>query len=278
MDAYSVNIVMPGYVGPVDPGDETTDPCKAIVIQTIGLVQHKRFNDAIELLEKGVEHNPCSIPLHQVLARLYMDTKQASKGRKAILRLHELGFKDPEFSAMLGAVWYMQRQFGEAILCFREAQAIGASSGEWLIMLAESLRRTGRLEEAESILEDLRGKDFKQRFRLFINLSAIRLQQERFQEAVNFALEALQSKTAKLTALYYLGLASMRMGEVERATAMFERYALRQPDRVAPLRFLERFAREAGNDAQADDYNLKAREILENRRLVRVEKQKRASG
>ncbi len=277
MDEYNVNLAMPGYVGPVELVDEALDSCASIIKQAVDLAKQQRFSEGIELLEKSAERNPRWTPLYQLLTQLYLDTKQPALAQKTILRLHELGHQSPEFSVMLGTVWLRKRQFAEAILCFREARVLGAPAGEWLMVLAEALLRTGRLVEAEAILEDLRESARQERSRLFINLSTIRLQQRRFQEAVNFALEALREKPAKVRAFFLLGLGLMRKGEHEGALRAFEEYATRQPQRVAPYHFLERIARNAGDDTLADGYNLKAREILENRRLLKVEKQRVSS-
>jgi predicted Zn-dependent protease len=280
MNPYNVNVAMPEYVGPADPAQEAVNPCEAIIRQAIDLAKQRRFSEAIEMAEKSVEQDPCSIPLHQLLVQLYLDTKRPSQAQQAILRLQELGFKSPEFSAMLGMVWLSKREFGESILAFREAKVLGALSGRWLFGLAEALFRTGRLTEADSLLEDLRGSEVeqKERSRLFTKLSAIRVQQKRYQEAIDFALEAMRTRPFKTTVFYLLGLALLRKGEQEGAAQAFEEYAQRQPERVAPYRYLERIAREVGDDIQADAYNLKARETLENRRLLRLERQRLALG
>jgi predicted Zn-dependent protease len=276
MSAYNVNVAMAGYVGPIDPTNNAIDSCAAIIQQAKDLAQQRRFSEAIELLEKIVQQNPGSKPLHHLLAQLYIETKQASQARQSILRLHELGHRDPEFSAMLGMVWFRKRQFGEAILSFREAKVLGASRESCDLVLAEALLRTGRLVEAEAILENLQGEK-EVRSRVCMDLLAIRLRQKRYQDAVNFALEAMRAKPFKTTVFYLMGLALMRMGESEGSTRAFEEYAQREPRWAAPYRFLERLAREAGDDSQADEYNLKAREILENRRLLQLEKQRLAA-
>ncbi len=277
MTAYNVNIAMPGYVGPVDLVGGAVDTCKAIFNQAIELAQQQQYSAAVELLEKSVEQNPRWIPLRQLLIQLYLDTNRPVQARQEILRLHELGHKDPQFVVLLGAVWLRKRRFAEAILSFREAKVLGAPAGEWLIAMAEALLRTGRLGEAEAILQDQKESAEKERSRLFAHLSAIRLQQKRYQEAVNFALEALREKPARARAYHLLGQALMGLGENEGATRAFEEYIRWQPNRASPYRFLERIARESGDDDQADAYNLKARGILEDRRSLRVEKQRLAA-
>lgn len=277
MSVYNVNVVMPGYVGPVDLVNEAIDSCAAIIKQAVELANQQRYSESIELLETSIEQNPRWTPLLQLLTQLYIDTKRPSQADQAILRLRELGHQSPEHSAMLGLVWFGKRRFGDAILSFREAKVLGASPGKWLIALAEALLRTGRLTEAEAMLEDLQHTEHQELSRMFIGLSAIRLQQGRYQEAVNCALEALRAKPAKIRAFYLLGLGLLRNGEQEGAARAFEEYARLAPKRAAPYRYLERIAREAGDDAQADACNLKAREMLENRRLLRVEKQRLAS-
>lgn len=273
-----MNIAMPGYVGPIDRSQEAIDSCTAIIKHALELKLQQRYSEAIEVLDKAVQEHPTWTPLVQCLTHLYIETKQADQARQGILRLHELGHKDPDFSAMLGIVLMGQRQLGEAILAFREAKALGAEAGKWRLALGEALLRTGRLEEAEGIFEELKDTiDGRELARLYVDFSALRLKQKRYEETVHYALEALRAKRAKNTVFCLMGLAFMRMGDHERAMSAFQEYAQRQPNRVGPYRFLERLAREAGDDEQADAYNLVARQKLEDRRLLRVEKQRLAS-
>ncbi len=277
MTLYNVNVASPGYVGPVELAGEAVNSCRAIMQQAVSLANDKKMAEAIDLVEQATEKYPRWTPLYQLLVEFYLETKQPERARQGILRMHELGHKDPIFSTLLGAVWMGKRQIADAILSFREAQALGAPPGEWRLILAEALLRTGRLEEADALLEDLQESMQEQRSRMFVARATVRIRQKRYQEAVNYALEALRAKPTRVTAFYLMGLALMRKGEHEGAIHAFEEYARLAPHRVAPFRWLERFARKAGDDDQADDYNLKARDLLEGRRLLRMEKQRHAA-
>lgn len=277
MDFFSENIAMPNYVGPLERGDEASDECGAICRRAVELIDGNRKHEAIELLERSVAIHPDGVPLHQLLAQLYLDASRVHDARREILRLQELGYRHPRFLALLGAVLMNKREFAEGIVCFREARASGVEPGEWLIAMAEALLRTGRLDEAEGLYEELLPIVRDQRSRMLVGYSALKLQRQQFEEAATLARDALKERKVKYRAFYFLGLACMRMGEAEFAVAAFERFVKYQPHRVAPYRWLERYAREADDDDQADAYNLKAREILENRRLFQLEKRKLAS-
>lgn len=280
MDFYDENIAMPGYVGPLERANKVTGTCGAICSQAIELLKQGRKDEAIELLEKSTVEHPRWTPLRQLLARFYLEAKRVPEARREIERLEDLAHKDPSLLVALAVALGNKREFADAILYLREAQALGLEAGEWQLLTAEALLRTGRLQEAEAVYEKLMpiiGTDI-QRSRLFVGLSAVRLQQKRFTEAATFAQDALKTGKVKYRAFYFLGLALMRMGEHEDAVTSFERFAKYQPHRVAPYRWLERYAREAGDDDQADAYNLKARELLESRRLLQLERKRRASG
>jgi hypothetical protein len=103
-------------------------------------------------------------------------------------------------------------------------------------------------------------------------LSAIRYRQQRYSEAAEYALKAVSTRIPYPRAHYCLGLAFLRLGKTSGAIHAFQNYAKMQPKHVAPLRWLERLVRQSGDHVQADAYNLQAREILEQRRLRRIEK------
>ena len=295
MEPFNVNIAMPGYVGPLDLGDDAKqqpaqqianlDSPDAILQLVAKYCEQDSMTAAIELLHQGIEKFPDSVPLRHRLINCYTETTQTEDARRQILSLRDLGYKDPEFLALVGSTLMGMREFAAAIESFREAKANGAPAKMWLLQYAEVLLRTGHRTEAEAMLDHFQKVGDRQsvqytRSRVLLTLAKIRVRQGRYREAVDIclkaALNARKMKTSTLdnTFFFYLGLAEFRRENFEKAKIAFETFLKNAPRRVAPYRFLERIAREADDDEQADDYLLKASQLLEDSRLLRYEKRK----
>ena len=280
MDYFNVEFAMPGFGGDENPRKPASTH-QPILQQAGDLMVQRKFTEAIAILEaalKGVaETEPSSAPLHEMLTAAYVGSRRLPEAKQQLERLRQRGVKDPMLSVQLAVIALRMRHFDEAILCFSEAQTLGAEPGEWSVLFGNALLRTGQLSEAEEVYQEAMPVAKELRYDLFFGLATIRMQQKRFQEAAELAIYALKANKPKTRAIFFLGLAAMRMGEPERSLRMFKQYARLQPDSVAPYRWLERLTRELGEDAEADAYNIKAREILESRRLKRLEKQRYTS-
>lgn len=277
MSYFNVEFAMPGNEG-WDTGSQQPSGDLSVLMRQAGdMLVINRLSEAIDILERAAQEHPSSVPLYHMLTKAYVKAKRIADAKRGLDRLRELGVTDPMPCVSLAATALGTRHFDDAIHYFREAERLGAEPGEWKVLLGNALYRTGQLREAEEVYQDVLPLCDFGRYDVFFGLAAIRLQEGRNREALELALHAMQARQAKTRVMYYIGLASIRLGEKEKALKMFERFKLKEPKYVAPYRWLERITREQGNDAEADGYNLKAREQLEQRRISRQEKLKQAA-
>jgi tetratricopeptide (TPR) repeat protein len=280
-DDRTAHLAALGYVDPEDDARQTAEiarQCEAIRQQAVELLQKGLLAEGIALLECQVTQQPSWLPLRELLAKAYFHAGRLDECRREISTLDECGVETPELALLSGAMDLGQHRMASAVEQLKYAKAIGDGSSDANALLGEALLRTGQLTDAEAVFHESLASG-KPHPAALVGLAAIRLRQERYAESAEYLLDAVATNKPFARAHYFLGLALMRLGKNSEAIRAFENFRQLQPHRVAPLRWLERLVRQHGADhARADQYNMQARRMLENRRQKRLEKARQAAG
>lgn len=162
----------------------------------------------------------------------------------------------------LGAIYYKQQNYKKAFEAYQKAFEINPGMDPYPLII--SLARIGREAEAITFLDNYIKKISKQsyKYRFLRLVGALKVRQERYQEAVKALQEALEIDRSDSETLSCLAIALSRLGRHHQAENFGRVAHQTEPHRAIPLLCLIDISLAAGNDSSAERFFLKLIEMV----------------
>jgi predicted Zn-dependent protease len=231
--------------------------------------KHGELPEAERLLTQLVVDDPDWVSPRQVRAEIYYRTGEIDRARADLDWLAEHGVEHPRLSLISGAIAVGRREFASALDELEYARHLEATLPGVDTLVGTALLRLGRLEQAgaafgraiETKPDDATAYD---------GLAAVSLRRTEFEEAADFALQALEHDMQLYTAHCHLGMALARLGRPNEAIMAFETAAKTRSDRAAPYYWMSQIAAGQLHDSQrVDAYRNRGKEVVRHRRQLR---------
>jgi len=166
----------------------------------IGKIELKRGNreKAIRQFEKVLSIDPGNVPTLKELGKLYFRQKKFNEALERLENALAASPDDPEINYYLGEIMYCFRKPGKAFRHFRKAGKDRRFSVKSMFIMAQLLRKAGRLDEARKMLSgalQLPGLKREQIITIQYDLGEVCLEQNDIPEAVD-QWQSILSKTA----------------------------------------------------------------------------------
>jgi tetratricopeptide (TPR) repeat protein len=203
----------------------------------------RRFDDAIRIYERALEHEPTSAVLMVDLARAYAMRFRHAEAEALVDRASRLHGEDAELQRMLGRSYVHFQQFDRAIECFRRSLELEPDSphrARTLYELAQMYERLHKLVEARACGEESLALAPQQPVLQYL-LAVVDRREGQIAEAVARLREVTASATAIpetiADAWYQLAAIFDKQGEFAEAWTAAQQ-AKRTLDRVAgPMKY-----------------------------------------
>jgi tetratricopeptide (TPR) repeat protein len=278
-----------GYVVPhgkaVKNGADPKDVHKlaGVAFDALALMFAKRHEDAEKLALKGLEVMPQSSQLHDILARIYLDTRRPALALPHALEASRLNPELADFHAQVAYVHLLLGDLPNAVASFEHALRVdpehpGSHIGAmWRAKLGGTIEETeeharraleyggdraqvvervgevweslGEYERALAVFE--RGAKDHPDYEPFHMRLAIQYARFGDQERADREREAAGKAAADVNLRNRLGIAYAARREFERAEPIFRDILKERPDEPSTRRFLARMLRETGREAEA---------------------------
>ena len=278
-----------GYVVPdgraVKTGADPKDVHKlaGVAFDALALMFAKRFDESEQLAKKGLEVMPGSSQLHDILARLYLETRRP---QLALPHAQEASRLNPTFADFHAQVAYVQLLLGDlpkAVASFEQALRVdpehpGSHIGAmWRAKLGGTIEeaeqhaklalehggeRAAIIERVGEVWESLGAYDralevFERgakehpdyaAFHMRLAIQYARFGDERRSEQER---ESAGKSAADINLRNRLGIAYAARREFGRAEPIFREILVERPEEPSTRRFLARLLRETGREAEA---------------------------
>lgn len=120
------------------------------------LIEAKRFDEAEELLRKGVELAPVRLASALALARLKVERNQAGAALELLLGSAAAGERSAEFQGFVGALLNRAGRAAEAVERYQAATRLAPTEGRWWAGLGIALEAAGKGAEAREAYQRAR--------------------------------------------------------------------------------------------------------------------------
>jgi len=279
-----------GYVVPdgtaVATGADPKDVHRlgGVAFDALSLMFAKRYEDAEKLALRGLEVMPGSSQLHDILARLYIETRQPKEAMPHALAAAQLNPRAADFRAQVAHVHLLQGDLASAIAAFEEALRLDPTHAGAHVGMMWRAKLDGSIEEAiahaeqalaiagehafivervgevlESLGEYARAqavyldgaKRHPQQLAFHMRLA---IQYARFGDDAKATAEreAAGEKAKDVNLRNRLGIVYAARKEFARAEPIFRGILAERPGEPSTRRFLARMLRETGHTAEAD--------------------------
>lgn len=121
------------------------------------LLEARQFDDAEEVLRRGIEIAPARMASVLSLARLKVEKGDAATALDLLLRNAAAGERSPEYQGFVGALLNRAGRSGEAIERYQSATRLAPAEARWWVGLGISLDAGGRAAEAREAYLRARG-------------------------------------------------------------------------------------------------------------------------
>jgi len=267
--AHVQHLVELGYVDPDDVASSDAvrrQQLKEQLSQAVELNRQGRGQEAAALLLELAAADPEWIPPHQLLAEIYYRSGQLTETQAHLDWLAHHGVDTARVAILAAGVALTRRDMQKSLRELQYARAVESELPSVNTLLGTVLLRLGRLDEAEDAFReasqqnpaDARARD---------GLAAIFLIHRDYEDAVDWALRALEQDIHLFRAHYHLGEALAHLNRPEEALAALETAARADSTRIAPYHWLSRIAEEQLNDPdRSEKYRDLAGTIIRQRR------------
>jgi tetratricopeptide (TPR) repeat protein len=269
-DDHSVrHLIELGYIDPdeiVARGAAARRQRDVELARAVELTSQGNLHEAAALTEKLATDNPDWVAPRQLLAELRYRAGRFSEAKAEHDWLTYHGVEHPRLALIAGAMALNRRDLPAALEELEYARYVEPKLPSVHTLCGTALARLGRFDEAadafrhaiEQTPSDARALD---------GLAAIGLCQGRFEEAADWALQALEHNLQLFRAHYHLGVALMHLNRPHEALQALETSARVDPLRRAPFYWLSRIAQRTLNDpALAARYRQRGRDVIRGRR------------
>jgi MSHA biogenesis protein MshN len=120
------------------------------------LIEAKRFDEAEELLRKGMEHPSTRLASTLALARLKVERNQVPAALELLQKNAASGERSAEYQGFAGALLNRAGRAAEAVEHYQAATRLAPSEGRWWAGLGISLDAAGKASEAREAYQKAR--------------------------------------------------------------------------------------------------------------------------
>lgn len=126
--------------------DKTYNPPRQLLLKVF--LESRRIDEAIALLQEGVEQQPGQIGWTMSLARLQVERGDVAAGERTLARLAAYGGGNAEYLGFHGHLLNRLGQYREAAERYTAASRVAPTDGRWWFGLGQALEGSGRGDEA----------------------------------------------------------------------------------------------------------------------------------
>jgi tetratricopeptide (TPR) repeat protein len=268
-EASVQHLVDLGYVDPLESAaraEARRQASKLQLKQAIEFKQQGRGQEAAALLVKLASDDPDWAPPHQLLAEILYSAGDWNGAESQLEWLAYHGVDRPRVALIAAGIALVRRDLRTALGELEFARYVEPDLASVNTLLGTVHLRLGRWDDAEDVFHEAAEHDTRDA-RARDGLATIYLHHDEFDDAIDWALRALEQNIHLFSAHYHLGLALMRLNQSEEAIAAFEAAARIDPRKAAPFYWLSRIARDQFGDSQRSaQYRSRASDIIRQRR------------
>jgi tetratricopeptide (TPR) repeat protein len=268
------HLVELGYVDPEEIATrdaETRRQQSAVLREATELSLQGRLPEAAVLSEQLVNADPDWAAPRQLLAEIRYRQGQLVDAQAQLDWLTYHGVEHPRLALIGGAIALNQRDLPTALESLEYASYVDPDLPSVHTLYGCTLLRVGKLDQATDAFRraaEQRPADA----RALDGLAAVCLRTRQFEEAADWALQAVEQNVQLFHAHYHLGLALMRLDRPQEALQALENSARVDRMRCAPYYWLARVA-----ELQLNSPDLAARYRQQGRDIVRDRSTRRNS-
>ncbi|HJW26234.1 MAG TPA: tetratricopeptide repeat protein [Rhodocyclaceae bacterium] len=126
--------------------DKTYNPPRQLLLKVY--LESRRIDEAIALLQEGVEQQPGQIGWTMSLARLQVERGDVAAGERTLARFAAYGGGNAEYLGFHGHLLNRLGQYREAAERYTAASRIAPADGRWWFGLGQALEGSGRGDDA----------------------------------------------------------------------------------------------------------------------------------
>jgi tetratricopeptide (TPR) repeat protein len=225
-----------------------------------------KLEEAAHLLQSLCANDPNWIAPRQLLVEIYFRARRFREAQAELDWLTYNGVESPRLSLPAGAMALGRRELTSAIELLEYAAHVAPDLPSVHTLLGTALLRAARVVEATEAFQEAIQRNSADA-RALDGLSAVCLLQAKFDEAADWALQALEQDIKLFDAHFHLGLALARLDRPEDALRALEAGAKVDSTRGAPYRWMAKIARAQLNDPErTDDYIERGHAVVRQRR------------
>jgi tetratricopeptide (TPR) repeat protein len=264
LDEQSVHhLVELGYVDPDEAAHRAAaarQQRQAELQRASDLSSKGALRDAAAMLESLAAADPDWPAPRQLLAEIYYRAGQFDEAQSQLDWLTYHGVEHPRLALLAGAMALSRREPQVALEALEYARHVEPKLPSVHTLFGTALLRLGRLHEAENAFRQAVDSNASDA-RACDGLAAVCLRRGEFEDAADWALQALEKNMQLFQAHYHLGVALARLNRPHEALQALETSCRLEPMRAAPYYWLARIAGFQLNDsALASRYRQRGRE------------------
>lgn len=196
-------------------------------------VQLDRFDDAIEVLEKGARQHSTHALIHLQLALAYLGAQKLSQGLQTFELAHQLAPDDDELALLLTGVYFDFGRQAKAQPILENLHRRQPRHEVVRYRLGVCYLGAGRLNEAERLVKDLQ-RDNPDSAQLYFLLGLLHHKRGHARQALKDLQAAVQRDPSHALAYEYMGDIYFAQKKWKDAVGAFEKAALANPRDADP--------------------------------------------
>lgn len=183
--AYAVSLALfiaTSFYGYSTMVKETQKQYEELISEGKILTAKKAYNEAEEKVKKAIAKKPKNKEGYIELANIYLKEGNLEKCQKyikeeAMVALPSLK-DDGDICYVLGNAYYFNNQFNEALGCFEKSVKQKSDNIAYNRDLAATLVKLNKVDEAEKLLKDLKGKNIEEATILYVEGEILRMKNQ----------------------------------------------------------------------------------------------------
>jgi tetratricopeptide (TPR) repeat protein len=237
--------------------------------QAIELKRQARGQEAAALLVELTRDDSEWIAPRQLLAEIHYAAGDLRAAESQLDWLASHGVDQPRVALITAGIAVARRDLSTALAELEFARHVEPELASVNTLSGIVFCRLGRWDDAEDAFrEAVRQDPLDARAR--DGLATVYLRHDELDDAVDWALRALEQDMQLFSAHYHLGIALMRLQQAEPAVSALEAATRVDPRKAAPYFWLSRICREQLNDEpRAARFRVQAEQIVGQRRARR---------